>query len=192
MRLKNKAEEERRLEGGKVLEGLEEGENVIKDGAGGAPGSGSGSGSGIAGGMMNAAKRGGRKVKGVNPLSAKKKKKVNPLPSATTVSTGAKTIENEAGPSTLVTATGEEQTDSGKSNKRTRSDELPGEALDRPSRDHASDAEGEGLAGDDGERKKRKRKRRGKGVVADAIAELNAGAGESLSEGDIAVADESN
>jgi len=157
VRLKNKAEEERRLEGGKVMEGMEEGENVV--------------GLGVTVVSSAADVRGGRKVKGVNPLSVKKKRTVTLQ--APKAAESQATAVVEAGPSKVIdeVIAPDYESDSGAKKKRTRDGQSEGN--DENSGDDGTTGNVED--GEDDGRRKRKRKRRGKGVVADAIAQLTAG-----------------
>ncbi|WWD20899.1 hypothetical protein CI109_105377 [Kwoniella shandongensis] len=139
IREKNKLEEARRLEGAKELEGVVDGGNVV-----GASGS-----NGLGAGLVAAGGR-TRKVKGVNPLSAKKKK-TKAAPSTSAPSDG----------------NGDEQTDVGK--KRRRDDETV------VRREEESDVEEGDDAGDNDAAGKRKRRRKKKkSAVGEAIADLNA------------------
>jgi U3 small nucleolar RNA-associated protein 23 len=77
VREKNRVEEERRMEGGKVLEGVVDGGNVVgvaNPREGGESGVGSGSGAGAGARMVSAGPSRRSRVKGPNPLSMKKKK----------------------------------------------------------------------------------------------------------------------
>ncbi|WVW80664.1 hypothetical protein I302_102650 [Kwoniella bestiolae CBS 10118] len=145
IREKNKGEEARRLDGLREMEGVVDGENVV----------GANTPSQVGAGR--------RKVKGVNPLSVKKKKKVR-------VEGGSKK---------------EAEVDVGKKRRR---DEEEQQDQDQEG-EVGEDAErGEEEAGDTSGKKKR-RKRKKKSAVADAIKELNAmnegeSEGESGSEGE--------
>ncbi|WRT70915.1 uncharacterized protein IL334_007914 [Kwoniella shivajii] len=148
IREKNKNEESRRLDGIKEMQGVVDGENVL--GA-----------STVLPGSANLAV-GRKKVKGVNPLSVKKKKKVtiqvpqSQQPQKSDI--GKKRRRND-----------DEDEDEDKDKEENGDKGVIVEDENAPEDDERGDTGGE----DAGSKKKRRRRKK-KSAVADAIAELNA------------------
>ncbi|WVF67823.1 hypothetical protein IAT40_002584 [Kwoniella sp. CBS 6097] len=138
IRAKNKVEEEKRIAGSKEMEGVVDGENVV-----GAPTVAAGSSAATAGGR--------RKVKGVNPLAVKKKKKV-----PATSGFAQQAAEGE-----------------GKKRRRDEEEDRPAQG-DRPGGQSDDEEEDGPVTVERDSLKKKKRKRSKKSAVKEAIADLEA------------------
>ncbi|GFZ51289.1 rRNA-processing protein utp23 [Saitozyma sp. JCM 24511] len=163
VREKNRVEEERRMEGGKVLEGVVDGGNVVGGGDTADVG-GPRVGPGVGAITVSAGPSRRSRVKGPNPLSMKKKKTTAVPGGAEAVGTGKKRSRLDAG-----------SAEGGSSLDGDRADRL-----DRPNGEGGANGEGEVGGDGDGDgdgadgRRKKKRRRRAKGAVASAIAEIRA------------------
>ncbi|WWC92536.1 uncharacterized protein L201_007495 [Kwoniella dendrophila CBS 6074] len=145
IREKNKNEESKRIEGIKEMQGVIDGENVVgsNNASLGQPYQQAGAGVGR------------KKVKGVNPLSVKKKKVPQPQ-------------QQQQPPKKK-----EQNVDLGKKRRRDDDDEDNAQNGDNGS-DNEDDKSNNDDTLDDGSGKKKRRRRKKKSAVADAIAELNA------------------